>query len=138
MSRTDLIADTLTILRNAVMAKHKTLEVPYSKMNERIFKILKENKYIEEFKLMEYSNKKNSSYKQKRFKVYLKYIKDKPAINQIKRISKPGLRVYVNKDNIPSVLRGYGIAVISTSKGMMTDKEARQNKIGGEVICYVW
>jgi len=138
MSRTDLIADTLTILRNAVMAKHKTLEVPYSKMNERIFKILKENKYIEEFKLMEYSNKKNSSYKQKRFKVYLKYIKDKPAINQIKRISKPGLRVYVNKDNIPSVLRGYGIAIISTSKGMMTDKEARQNKIGGEVICYVW
>jgi len=138
MSRTDLIADTLTILRNAVMAKHKTVETPYSKMNERIFEILKENKYIDDYKLMEYPTKKSTTYKHKRFKVYLRYIKDKPAITQIRRISKPGLRVYVNKDDIPSVLRGYGIAIISTSKGLMTDREARQNKIGGEVICYVW
>jgi len=120
------------------MAKHKTVETPYSKMNERIFEILKENKYIDDYKLMEYPTKKSTTYKHKRFKVYLRYIKDKPAITQIRRISKPGLRVYVNKDDIPSVLRGYGIAIISTSKGLMTDREARQNKIGGEVICYVW
>jgi small subunit ribosomal protein S8 len=120
------------------MAKHKTVDLPYSKMNEAIFRILKDNRFIDDFKLVEYSIRKHSSYKQKNFRLYLRYIKDKPAITQIKRISKPGLRVYVNKDKIPKVLRGYGIAILSTSKGIMTDREARENKIGGEVICYVW
>jgi small subunit ribosomal protein S8 len=138
MSRSSLLADTLTILRNAVMAKKETVEVPYSKMNAAILNILKENKYIEDFKLVEYSTKKHSDYKHKLFKVYLKYVNNKPVITSLKIISKPGLRVYVKKEKIPSVLRGHGIAILSTSGGIMTDKEARKNKIGGEVLCYVY
>ncbi|MCM8783032.1 MAG: 30S ribosomal protein S8 [Candidatus Omnitrophica bacterium] len=138
MSRTDLIADTLTILRNAVMAKKKIVDLPYSKMNVSIFKILKEKQFIEDFKLMEYSTEKSTNYKHRVLRVYLKYVLDKPAITSLKRISKPGLRIYVNRENIPQVLRGYGIAILSTSKGIMTDEEARKHQIGGEVICYVW
>jgi len=139
MSRCDLIADTLTILRNAIMAKKKTAEVPYSKINETIFQILKQEKYIDDFKLMEYpAYKKGSQYQHKRIKVYLRYVNNRPAITNLKRISKPGLRVYAKKDKLPRVLRDYGIAIISTSQGIITNKEAREKGIGGEVLCYIW
>ncbi|MCM8792421.1 MAG: 30S ribosomal protein S8 [Candidatus Omnitrophica bacterium] len=138
MSRTDLIADTLTLLRNAIMAKKKTVDVPYSKINEAIFNILKENRFIEDFKSVEYSVGKYSSYKHKIFRIYLRYVENKPVMTYLKRVSKPGLRVYVGKKEIPYVLRDYGLAILSTSQGIMTGKEARQRGIGGEVICYIW
>ncbi len=131
MSRTDLIADNLTIIRNAIMAKKENVNVPASNTTKSILDILKKEGYIDNFKLIE-------DKKQGIVRVYLKYIAGKSAIMNIKRISKPGLRVYVKADKIPLVLRGKGLAVISTSKGMMTNKEARQLRLGGEVIAYIW
>ncbi len=131
MSRTDLIADAFTMIRNAMMAKKETVDVPASKQLKSILDILKKGSYIDNFKLME-------DKRQGLLRIYLKYIKGEPAIRNIKRISKPGLRVYVKQDKIPSVLRGRGMAIISTSKGIMTDKEARDLKLGGEIIAYVW
>jgi small subunit ribosomal protein S8 len=138
MSRNDLVADTLTIIRNALMVKKKNVDVPYSKMVESILGILKGKKYINDFKLMEYTTQKKSPNKLKSFKVYLRYISGEPAITNMKRISKPGLRIYVNKNKIPRVLRGFGTMIVSTSSGVLTDEEARLKKIGGEVICSVW
>ncbi len=138
MSRTDLIADTLTIIRNGLMAKKNNTDVPYSKVIESILNLLKEQKYIDDFKVMEYSTTRKQASKHKLFRVYLRYISGTPAITNLKRISKPGLRIYVNKNKIPRVLRGRGVALISTSKGIITDEQARQQKIGGEVICFVW
>lgn len=131
MSRTDLIADTFTMIRNAVMAKKDTVEIPASNTLKSIADILKRENYIDNFKLIE-------DKKQGILRIYLKYIKGKPAITSIKRISKPGLRVYVKGNKIPLVLRGRGLAIISTSKGMMTDQEARDQGVGGEVVGYVW
>lgn len=131
MSRSDLIADTLTIIRNAIMAKKDTADVPASNTIKSILDILKKENYIDNFKLIE-------DKKQGLLRVYLKYIKGQPAIRSIKRISKPGLRVYVKSDKIPSVLRGRGIAIVTTSGGIMTDEEARNKGVGGEVIAYVW
>ncbi len=131
MSRTDLIADAFTMIRNAIMAKKDNLDVPASGTIKSILEILKKENYIENFKLIE-------DKKQGLLRIYLKYIAQKPAIGNIKRISKPGLRVYVKRHKIPSVLRGRGIAIISTSKGIMTDKEARALGIGGEIIGYIW
>ena len=131
MSRTDLIADALTIIRNGIMAKKEAVDVPASNMLKSIFEILKREGYIDDFKFVEYK-------KQGILRIYLKYINLKSAIISIKRISKPGLRIYVKRDKIPFVLRGRGMAVISTPKGVVTDGEARQQGIGGEVIAYVW
>lgn len=131
MSKTDGVADFLTMVRNALMAKKETLEVPASRIVGSILSILKENNYIDNFKLIE-------DKKQGRFRIYLKYISGKPAIIDLRRISKPGLRVYVKQDRIPHVLRGRGIAIISTSQGIITDQKAREQRLGGEVICYVW
>ena len=131
MSRTDLIADTFTMIRNAVMAKKENLDVPASKQIKSILDILKNESYIDNFKLIE-------DKKQGYLRIYLKYISGKPAIKSIKRISKPGLRVYVNHGKIPSVLRGRGLAIISTSKGITTGEEAKKLGLGGEVIGYVW
>ena len=131
MSRTDLIADALTIIRNGIMAKKEAVDVPASNMLKSIFEILKREGYIDDFKFVEYK-------KQGILRIYLKYINLKSAIISIKRISKPGLRIYVKRDKIPFVLRGKGLAVISTPKGIVTDGEARQQGIGGEVIAYVW
>jgi small subunit ribosomal protein S8 len=132
MSVTDPIANILVMLKNASRAKKEKMDVPASKMAKVIMDILKRENFIENYKEI----KDN---KQGILRIYLK-INDanSPAINEIKKISKPGRRVYVEKDKIPSVLGGLGIALISTSQGVITDKEAKQKKIGGEVICYVW
>jgi len=131
MSKTDPIADFLTIIRNGVMAKKEHVDLPASVITKSILEILKKNDYIDNFKLIE-------DKKQGLLRVYLKYVGGESAITNLKRISKPGLRVYSRHKEIPRVLRGRGIAVISTSKGILIDEEARQQRIGGEVICYVW
>lgn len=131
MSRTDLIADVFTMIRNAIMAKKENVDVPASNTVKAILEILKRENYIENIKLIE-------DKKQGQVRVYLKYTAKKPAIRNIKRVSKPGLRVYVKGDKVPSVLRGRGIAIISTSKGVFTDKEARQERLGGEVLGFIW
>ena len=131
MSRTDLIADVFTIIRNAILIKRDVVDVPASGNIKSIMAILKENEYIDNFKLIE-------DKKQGLVRVYLKYIAGKSAIRNIKRISKPGLRVYVRGKSVPSVLRGRGLAIVSTSKGVITDKEARELGVGGEIIGYVW
>jgi small subunit ribosomal protein S8 len=132
MSRTDLIADMLTQIRNACRAKKETVDLPFSKIGEGILNILKKEKYIENYRFLE-------DKKQGVLRVYLKYLEDqRSAITDLKRISKPGLRRYIKKDEIKPVLDGYGIAIISSSKGLLTDKEARRLGVGGEVICHVW
>ena len=131
MSRTDLIADAFTMIRNAIMARKDNVDVPASNTIKSILEILKKENYIDNFKIIE-------DKKQGRLRIYLKYILGKSAIIGIRRVSKPGLRVYVKRDKIPSVLRGKGLAIISTSHGIMTDKEAKTLKIGGEVVGYVW
>lgn len=131
MSRTDLIADAFTMIRNAIMAKKDNVDIPASGTLKSIAEILKRENYIDNFKAIE-------DKKQGILRVYLKYLANKSAIRNIKRISKPGLRVYVKGTKIPLVLRGRGLAIISTSKGVVTDKEAREQKVGGEVIGYIW
>jgi small subunit ribosomal protein S8 len=131
MSRTDLVADVFTIIRNAKMAKKDNADVPASGAIKSILEILKREDYIENFKLIE--NKKQGV-----ARVYLKYIAGKSAIRSIKRVSRPGLRVYVKRNKVPQVLRGRGIAIISTSKGIITDKEARELGTGGEIMGYIW
>lgn len=131
MSRTDLIADVFTIIRNAIMAKKDKVDVPSSNTIQSILEILKKESYIEDFKIIE-------DKKQNLARIYLKYINEKSAIKNIKRISRPGLRVYVKRDKVPSILRGRGLAIVSTSKGIMADKEVRELGLGGEVIGYIW
>jgi small subunit ribosomal protein S8 len=131
MSRTDLVSDVFTIIRNATCINKQAVNVPASLVIKSIAEILKKEGYIENFKFID-------DRKQGSLRLYLKYINDKPAIKNLKRISKPGLRVYVKGDKVPHVYRGRGIAFISTSQGVLTDKEARERKIGGEVIGYVW
>ena len=129
---TDPIADMLTRIRNANQNRAKVVSMPSSKMKETIAKILKDEGFI-----TDYSIEKNDV--QNILTLTLKYGKNKErVITGLKRISKPGLRVYANAEEIPSVLNGLGIAIISTSKGVMTDKLARKNNIGGEVIAYIW
>ncbi|MCU0652018.1 MAG: 30S ribosomal protein S8 [Candidatus Omnitrophica bacterium] len=131
MSRTDLLADAFTIVRNAVMAGKENADVPASGTIKAVLEIMQKESYIETFKLIE-------DKKQGIFRIYLKYVYDKPAIKNIKRISRPSLRIYVKHGKVPSVLRGRGLAIISTSKGILTDKEARESGLGGEVIAYIW
>jgi len=131
MSRSDLISDALTIIRNAIMAKKENADFPASKTLKSILDILKKENYIDNFKLIE-------DKKQGILRVYLKYISGKSAIKNIKRISKPSLRVYVKHEDLPSVIRGRGIAIISTSKGIITNIKAKELGAGGEVIAYIW
>ena len=132
MAVTDSIADMLTIVRNGSRAKMPVVEVRGSNMSGEILNIFKKNEFISNLKLM----KDN---KQGVLRVYLKYYKDgSPSILGIKRISKPGLRIYKKTDELPKVYGGLGLAVISTSKGLMTAIQAREEKLGGEVICYIW
>ena len=131
MARTDLIADVFTIIRNAVMVGKNNVDVPSSNTVKSILEILKQENYIDNFKVMQ-DNKQDS------VKIYLKYNQEKSAIRNIKRISRPGLRRYVKRDKVPSVLRGKGLAIISTSKGIITDVQARESGLGGEVIGYIW
>jgi len=131
MGRTDLISDVFTIIRNAVMAKKEDAMVPYSKIVFSICDILKKEGYIENFKEVNADNLK-------RIKVYLRYQNGKSVINGIKRISKPGRRVYLKNKGISKVLHGYGIALVSTSKGVLTDKSAKESGFGGEYVGEVW
>jgi small subunit ribosomal protein S8 len=129
----DPIADMLTRIRNANIAKHDTVDVPASKMKIAIANILLDEGYIAKYDLVEDGNFKN-------IRIYLKYGKDKneKIISGLKRISKPGLRVYADVENMPRVLGGLGVAIISTNKGVVTDKEARAMNVGGEVLAFVW
>ncbi|MCB9772533.1 MAG: 30S ribosomal protein S8 [Candidatus Omnitrophica bacterium] len=131
MSISDPIANALTNIRNAMRARKETLDIPASNLIGKILGILKADGYIEDFRLMK-SNAQGS------FKIYLKYINKAPAIIGLKRISRPGLRKYVDNTKVPHVLNGLGTAVISTSKGVLTDREARKLSVGGELICYIW
>ena len=132
MNTTDPIADMLTRIRNANSAKHKTVDVPASKMKTAIAEILFKEGYIKAFELINNEN-------QGIIRITLKYDeKGTRVIDGIKRISKPGLRVYAGKEELPRVLNGLGIAIISTSKGLKTDKEAREAGMGGEVLAYIW
>jgi len=131
---TDPIADLLTRIRNAIMAGHKVVEAPASNLKKEIARILFEKGYILSYKVVEGENPQGV------LKIALKYNpkNKRPAIKKIERISRPGLRQYASADEIPRVLNGLGIAIISTSRGVMTDKEAKTMKIGGEVLCYVY
>ena len=133
MAMSDPIADMLTRIRNANTAKHDTVDVPASKMKLAIAEILFNEGYIKKFEVVEDGNFKT-------IRVTLKYGKDKneKISTGIKRISKPGLRVYAGKDELPRVLGGLGVAIISTNKGIVTDKEARKLQVGGEVLAFVW
>ncbi|MFH1868246.1 MAG: 30S ribosomal protein S8 [Candidatus Omnitrophota bacterium] len=134
MAQTDTIADFITRIRNASFAKKDLLESPSSRMSEAICEILKREGFIRDYRVIK-------DKKQNVLRIYLKYSKDKekiPAIVNLKRISKPGLRVYNKSGEIPKVLGGRGIAVVSTPKGVLTDNECRDQKAGGEVLCYVW
>ena len=133
MVTTDPIADMLTRIRNASNSKHKTVDIPASKMKLAIADILFQEGYIKSFEEIKEENNQGI------IRITLKYTeKGKKVIDGLKRISKPGLRVYASKDELPRVLNGLGIALISTSKGIMTDKEARKEGLGGEVLAYVW
>ena len=132
MNMTDPIADMLTRIRNGVQARLETVDVaPYSKVKAVIARILKSEGYIENYAV-------EGDGIEKKIVVTLKYTNGQGVISGIKRISKPGLRVYAKGNEVPKVLNGLGIAIISTSKGMITDREARKNHIGGEVVAYVW
>ena len=132
MTLTDPIADMLTRINNANRAYHSSVDIPLSKIKENIAKILLEEGYIKDYKVI--TGKRES-----KLRIFLKYKNNKErVITGVKRISKPGLRIYAKKDELPRVLRGLGIAIISTSKGIMTDQKARELGIGGEVLAYVW
>lgn len=127
----DPIADLLTRIRNANQRKHKTVEIPHSKIKTEIVKILLEEGYISDFKI-------NQDGVKKVITVTLKYQKSQKVITGLKRISKPGLRIYSNATDLPKVLNGFGIAIVSTSKGIVTAEKARQMNMGGEVLAFVW
>ena len=132
MNTTDPIADMLTRIRNANNAKHESVEIPASNMKKQIAQILVDEGYIKSFNVIDDG-------KQDVIKVFLKYGPNKSKVLQgLKRISKPGLRTYVGKEEIPQVMRGLGVAIVSTSKGVMTDKAARKENDGGEVHAFVW
>ena len=131
MQITDPIADMLTRIRNANNARHETVDVPASKLKLAIAKILMEEGYIKSYQFIENGN-------QGVIKITLKYLGKEKVITGLRRVSKPGLRVYVSSEELPKVLRGLGIAIISTSKGVMTDKNARKEHVGGEVLAFVW
>jgi small subunit ribosomal protein S8 len=131
---TDPIADLLTRIRNAIMAGHKVVEAPASNLKKEVARILFEKGYILSYKIIDGEGPQGI------LKIALKYNSKskKPAIKEIQRVSRPGLRQYIGVDEMPRILNGLGIAIISTSKGLMTDKEAKKEKIGGEVLCYVY
>ena len=132
MQITDSIADMLTRIRNANSAKHDSVKIPASNMKKAIAQILLDEGYIKDFKVIEDN-------KQGMIEIILKYGPNKSQVlSGIRRVSKPGLRMYKNCDELPKVMRGLGVAIISTSKGVMTDKKARAEKVGGEVLAFVW
>jgi len=134
MTMTDPIADMLTRIRNANVAMHDEVKMPSSKQKEALAALLKKEGYIEGFAVAENTGKPGST-----LTVTMKYSPERArVISGVKRISKPGLRVYIKADRVPRVLGGLGVAVLSTSQGLMTDREARKRRVGGEILCYVW
>jgi small subunit ribosomal protein S8 len=134
MSMTDPIADMLTRVRNANIAMHDEVAMPSSKLKEALAELLHREGYIADF-----AAEDNSSGVGRTLRISMKYSPERErVISGIKRVSKPGLRVYTKSDQVPRVLGGLGVAVLSTSQGLMTDREARQRRVGGEVLCYVW
>lgn len=132
MSVSDPVADFLTCIRNAIGAKHRKVDVPASRMKTELAKVLLRERFINNFKTIEDS-------KQGVLRIYLKYTNDETSvITDLKRVSKPGRRIYVGKDRIPRVMGGLGMSVVSTSRGLMTDREARDAGLGGELVCQVW
>ena len=132
MQITDTIADLLTRIRNAISAKHPTVKIPASKVKVEIVKILLDEGYIKKYTVIEDG-------KQGMIKISLKYDENKQsAITGLKRVSKPGLRIYSDVENMPRVMKGLGVAIISTSKGIMTDRQARKENVGGEVLAFIW
>jgi small subunit ribosomal protein S8 len=132
MQITDTIADLLTRIRNASSAKHDTVDIPASNMKKAICQILEDEGYIKSYSVTEDG-------KQGMIKVILKYGEGKrPVIMGLKRVSKPGLRIYSNAEELPKVMKGLGVAIISTSKGVMTDRQARKENVGGEVLAFIW
>lgn len=132
MQTTDPIADMLTRIRNANNARHDTVDIPASNMKKSMVQILFEEGYIKKYEITDDNRQGN-------IRIWLKYGESKKqVIIGLKRVSKPGLRVYANRDELPKVLKGLGIAIISTSKGIMTDKKARRENVGGEVLAFVW
>ena len=131
MSRTDSISDAFTIIRNGFRANKEEVYIPYSKSLLKICEILKKENYLDNFKEVDLESFK-------KIKVYLKYEMKKSVISQIKRVSSPGRRVYSKRENVPVALDGYGITLVSTSGGIMTDKEAKEKGIGGEMLCRCW
>ena len=131
MSMTDPIADMLTRIRNANLRKHPTVSVPASKIKLEILRVLKEEGYISDFVKIE-------DEKQGMISITLKYVNKTSVIKGLKRISKPGLKVYAKRNELPKVLKGLGVAIVSTSGGVMSDREARQKNLGGEVLAFVW
>lgn len=131
MAMTDPIADMLTRIRNANTAYHKEVIIPASKMKKNLIEIFKNEGYIEDFEVIGDAPKEN-------LRITLKYKGRERVISGLRKISKPGLKVYADKNSLPRVLGGLGVAIVSTSKGIITDKEARKQNIGGEVVCYIW
>ncbi len=131
MTMTDPIADYLTRIRNALRAKHKRVDIPASSLKRELTKLLVDQKYISGYTELTDSP-------QGTLRIQLKYKEDKPVIAGLQRVSTPGLRVYASANDVPRVLGGLGIAVVSTSRGLMTDKQARAAKVGGEVLCEIW
>lgn len=132
MSMTDPLANMFTLIRNGSKAKFEKVDIPFSKMKQEIARILKEEGFIKNFKAVTNDNQ------QEVIRIFLKYDTSRKGIIHIKRISKPGRRIYVGNDKIPSVMSGLGISILSTQKGILTDKSARKANVGGEVLCYVW
>lgn len=131
MSKTDPIADYLTRVRNAARAKHKKVDVPASSIKKELTRILTEQKFFDGYTVVEDN-------KQGIIRISLKYLDGKIVLSGIRRVSRPGIRQYKSAEDLPRVQNGLGIAIISTSKGLMTNKQARKENVGGEVVCYVW
>jgi small subunit ribosomal protein S8 len=131
MNMTDPIADMLTRIRNAIMARHTRVQIPSSNMKVAIARILQEEGYIKDFEVVQDGP-------QGTIKISLRYVDRRPVMTQLKRVSKPGLRVYTRRDAIPRVRGGLGTAILSTPKGVMSGRQAYQQGLGGEVVCYVW
>ncbi len=127
----DPIADMIIRIKNALMASHETVMVPHSRVKEEISKILVENKYVESYQVEKKMPQTELVFK-------LRYVGKVPAITDVRRVSKPGRRIYTSSAKVPKALGGYGITIVSTSKGVMTDKDARKQNVGGEVLCQVW
>jgi len=127
----DPIADMIIRIKNALMARHETVVVPHSRLKEQISKILAETNYVESYRIEQKTPQSDIVFK-------LRYVGKIPAITDVKRVSKPGRRIYTTSSKIPRSLGGYGITIISTSRGIMTDKDARKQNVGGEVLCQIW